>query len=115
MSENEHNSAADKSLFALLIAGGRSVRHAARIANVAPSTGYRWSKSPKLQRAVQQIRADMFRRAAGQLADAATEATKVSTTWLSRPLAGPRTSPAPRANGRRFSAISGGHATQFRV
>ncbi len=55
----------------LALAGGETVAAAARKANVAERTLYRWLNDEDFRREVNQARAEMFRRAAGCMAEGA--------------------------------------------
>ncbi len=63
-------------LFAILVASGKSVAAAGRIAGVSRATGYRWAKQPNFRKRVQGIRHEAISQAAGSLSDSTVEASK---------------------------------------
>ena len=63
----------DSALIAAL-AGGATIRDAAKLAGVGETTVYRRLDDPDFRRRVADARAEMLSQAVGQLADASTEA-----------------------------------------
>jgi len=64
------------------LAGGATVRDAARRAHVGERTVYRRLDEPDFRRQVQDARADMVAQAVGKLADAATKAVETLSALL---------------------------------
>ena len=72
----------DSGLIAAL-AGGATVREAAKLAGVGEATAYRRLDDPDFRRRVADARAERLSRAVGQLADASTEAVATLRALLS--------------------------------
>lgn len=76
MSTKDNETRGGKDLFPILIAHGKSVAAAGRIAGVSRATAYRWAKEPEVRERVQEIRSETLAEAAGSLAASATEAAQ---------------------------------------
>jgi hypothetical protein len=68
---------------ALALAGGATVRDAARSAGMAERTAYRLWADPTFRRRVSQLRGEMTIRAVGRLTDAMSEAVDTLRALLS--------------------------------
>ncbi len=64
------------SAFALAVASGRTVRDAAKQANISEATAYRWMQDRDIQAEIERQQAQMFDQAAGRLAEALTNAVE---------------------------------------
>lgn len=73
---------ANRDLAAVALACGKSLAEAATAAGVTERTVLRWKKDPPFKTRVEELRADIVRDTAGQLASSMTRAAEVLDTLL---------------------------------